>query len=150
MNKNIQTGLIITLFIIAFSGSTYSSENKHQHSHSAHATQITNGLILNNGDKWMMDAHTRKISSEMEKTFYDADHSTKTSLNTMGAQLESQLGVLIKGCTMSGEAHNQLHVFLSDYTLAVKNLANAKDYETARNSAIKIKGELETYKKHFK
>lgn len=154
MNKNISfilISLVISLFAFGYSVSSHASDESHSHGHSEHAGEATaGGLSLNNGDRWEMDDHTRKMSSKMEKTFFGADHSNQASLNALGGQLETQLGELVNGCTMSGEAHNQLHIFLSDYIPTVKNLANAKDYETARNSAIKLKGNLETYKKHFK
>lgn len=51
---------------------------------------------------------------------------------------------------MTGESHDQLHVFLAGYIPAIKGLANAENYDTARNSAIKTKGNLEVYKRHSK
>ena len=86
----------------------------------------------------------------MEQSFFQADHSTLTGLNGAGAQLDAQLKELINGCTMQGESHNQLHIFLNDYMPTVKGLAEAKDYETARDSAIRLKGQLESYKHYFK
>ncbi|MFT5113961.1 MAG: hypothetical protein ACI8P9_003294 [Parasphingorhabdus sp.] len=74
----------------------------------------------------------------------------QTSLNAAGVQLKAQLDKLIRGCTMTGESHDQLHVFLAGYIPAIKGLANAENYDTARNSAIKTKGNLEVYKRHSK
>jgi hypothetical protein len=71
-------------------------------------------------------------------------------LNAAGVQLKAQLDKLIRGCTMTGESHDQLHVFLAGYIPAIKGLANAENYDTARNSAIKTKGNLEVYKRHSK
>ncbi|AFI83962.1 hypothetical protein Q7A_1124 [Methylophaga nitratireducenticrescens] len=139
---------LITVLITSclMSGVVLAGDN----AHSNHNKAMTSELSLNNGDRWEMDDHTRKMASKMEETFLGADHSTLASLNAVGAQLEAQLDVLIEGCTMEGKAHEQLHIFLTDYIPTVHNLAKAEDHETAKNSAIKIKGELEAYKKHFK
>ncbi len=154
MKKNypaIVISLFITLLVFGDNERVIAADTEHRHEHSEHASKdMANKLILNNGDRWEMDNHTRMMSSKMEKTFFSTDHSNQASLNALGSKLETQLGELISGCTMDGEAHNQLHIFLSDYGPAVKNLANAKDYEAARSLAIKIKGKLEVYKTHFK
>ncbi len=150
MKKSISV-IIISLSISLFTFGLHAADDAHSHGHSNHGSTVAaSGLSLNNGDQWEMDDHTRKMSSKMEETFFGADHSNQASLNALGTQLETQIGELIKGCTMSGEAHDQLHIFLTDYIPTIQNLAKAEDYETARNSAIKLKGNLETYKKHFK
>ena len=150
MKKSIQV-IIISLSISLFTFGLQAADGEHSHESSAHSGEAAvSGLNLNNGERWEMDDHTRMMSSKMNKTFFDADHSTQASLNAVGAKLETQLDELIAGCTMDGEAHNQLHTFLTDYIPAINDLAKAKDFDTARNSAIKIKGHLGIYKKYFK
>ena len=150
MKKSISV-ILISLSLSLFTFGLHAADEAHSHGHSKHSGEVAaSGLSLNSGDRWEMDDHTRKMSSKMQETFFGADHSNQASLNAMGVQLEAQLNDLINGCTMDGEAHAQLHVFLSDYIPNVKNLAMAEDYDTARSSAIKLKGNLETYKKHFK
>lgn len=154
MNKNIQILPLlfsISFFAFGFAEKSHATDDAHSHGHSEHAGKMmARGLSLNNGVRWEMDEHTRKMSLKMEKTFFAADHSNQASLKAMGTQLDTQLSELIKGCTMSGEAHDQLHIFLSDYIPTIKSITNAEDYETARNSAIKLKENLQAYKKHFK
>ncbi len=149
MKKGISV-ILISLSISFFAIGLHAADDAHNHAHSKHSGAAASALTLNNGDRWEMDDHTRDLSSKMQKTFSGADHSTQASLNALGVKLGAQLDDLIKGCTMDGEAHAQLHVFLTDYIPAVKNLTTAKDYDTARSSAIKLKGDLDTYKKHFK
>ena len=57
---------------------------------------------------------------------------------------------LVDGCTMDGEAHSQLHLFLSEYIPTVDRLADAGDYAAAREEAIALKGHFETYKQYFR
>lgn len=150
MNRSILVVLVsLSISIIAFG--VHAADEAHGHGSSEHGSEAAaGGLKLNNGDRWEMDDHTRNMSSKMDETFTAADHSNQASLNALGVQMESQLDELVKGCTMEGEAHAQLHVFLSQYMPDVQNLSKAEDYETARNLAIKIKGDLAKYKKHFK
>jgi len=149
--KKILSIILVPLFIFGSSQQLYATQQEHSHEHSANIKETAiNRLSLNHGERWKMDKHTRLMSVKMKKTFFDADHSTQVSLNAVGIKLETQLNEMIAGCTMNGEAHNQLHLFLTDYIPTVKNLAKAKNLDIARKSAIKIKGYLEAYNKYFK
>ncbi len=143
---NFISRILISLLLSIISFGLLAATHEHSHEHDNQAVE----LKLNNGSKWEMDAHTRKMSTTMETTFFTADHTNLVNLKALGVQLEEQIGDLIKGCTMTGEAHDQLHVFLSDYVPTVQKLANAKNYDKAKSTAIKLKGSLETYRKHFK
>lgn len=106
-------------------------------------------LSLNNGKKWQMDEHTRKMSKAMQKTFFKASHADLASLKSLAGKLDSQMNKLIQGCTMTGKAHDQLHVFLSEHIPTISAMKAAKDYQSARGLAIKLKGQFEAYKKYF-
>lgn len=148
MKKTVLTALLALSATLATQG--YTAE-EHGHGHDSHASAATStGLSLNNGDRWEMDDHTRNLSRKMQETFFTADHSTLAGLNAAGASLEQQLQELISGCTMTGKAHEQLHLFLNDHIPTIDALSKADDYATARESAIRLKGQLETYRKHFK
>ena len=121
------------------------------HSHRHHASKAgISGLGLNHGQQWEMDEHTRTMLVKMEATFFAADHSNQAGLNAAGTELKVQLGQLIAGCTMAGEAHDQLHVFMSEYVPVIDLLAQAGDYAAARDAAIELKGHFGTYKKYFR
>jgi len=121
------------------------------HSHGHHDREAgISGLGLNHGQQWEMDEHTRTMLVKMEATFFAADHSSQAGLNAAGAELKAHLDDLIAGCTMAGEAHDQLHVFMTEYIPAIDLLAQAGDYAAARDAAIKLKGYFGTYKKYFR
>ena len=134
-------------FMTSASGA-YAAE--HGHGHHEHGAAAESGLSLNQGERWEMDQHTRAMLLKMEEAFFVADHSTQAGLNAAGAELKGQLGELISGCTMQGAAHDQLHLFLTDYMPAIDRLAEAADYESARAAAIELKGHFETYKHYFR
>ena len=121
------------------------------HSHGAHHHALNkHELTLNEGQKWQMDEHTRKMSKQMKSTFFSADHSDLKSLKSLGSNLQSQLDSLISGCTMTGKAHDQLHVFLSEHIPTISALTNAENYDTAKKNAIELKGQFEMYERYFK
>ena len=50
---------------------------------------------------------------------------------------------------MAGNAHDQLHVFLTGYIPAVELLASSNDLESGSDQAIKVKGFLDIYDDFF-
>ncbi len=100
------------------------SSQQHASSHDTHASSTEN-LRLNGDDKWQMDGHTRKMFAEMTARFQDINHSSlsQSQLKILGADLEKDLEKLIAGCTMEGEAHEELHKYLTAYMPTVQQLA---------------------------
>ncbi len=140
----------ILFTLVLFSSSSFSYPYaEHNHSHDK-VEKSVHGLSLKNGELWAMDNHTRTLSKKMKQTFVSADHSSQANLNTLGKKLQTQLDELIAGCTMTGEAHDQLHIFLTKHIPTIKALSEANNYDSARASAIKLKGQFENYQKFFK
>lgn len=144
--------IAVSLSIIpALSAATGQLAYAQDHSHGNHTNAAgISGLSLNHGQPWEMDEHTRTMLVKMEATFFAADHSSQAGLNAAGAELKGHLDDLIAGCTMAGEAHDQLHVFMTEYIPAIELLAQAEDYAAAKDAAIKLKGYFGTYKEFFR
>jgi hypothetical protein len=144
--------LMVSVMALSATFASYgytAEEHSHGHDNQGTSTSIPS-LSLNNGERWEMDDHTRKLSKKMSKTFFSADHSTLEGLQTAGKALDQQMQELIAGCTMTGRAHDQLHLFLSDHIPTITAMAKANEYTIARENAIRLKGQLENYQRHFK
>ncbi|MGI1679450.1 MAG: hypothetical protein K6L75_11995 [Cellvibrionaceae bacterium] len=95
---------------------------------------------LDYGAKWKMDSHTRKMFVAMsERVHVGGD------LKKVGEKLKEDLQKLIKGCTMTGEAHDQLHLFLASYFPAVRKLSE----EGTEEAFQKVKHVLLDYQSYF-
>lgn len=126
------------------SKSDHHEDNNHSSDHSAIAE---NELRLNEGHKWMMDDHTRSSFNKMAGSFLNMDHLSLEGegLKKAGSDLQIQIDELIKGCTMTGKAHDQLHVYLMGYIPAVKELKESGRIEDAK----KVRHYLEIYDEYF-
>lgn len=143
--------LVVLLFLSTTLVNNAFAADDHSHGHDSHAAKTSlDGLSLNNGQPWEMDEHTRTMSKKIRSTFFSSDHGSLEGLTSMGAELEHQMQELVKGCTMTGQAHDQLHVFLNSHVPTINALAKADNYKAARENAILLKGQLEAYQKHFK
>lgn len=147
------------LFVVACGADDQAAESgrqeeakKEEHGHGDHGhSQASSDLVLKlDGDKkWQMDDHTRSMFKKMETSFAASDHSSVDGLHQAGVELQGQVNELIKGCTMNGPAHDQLHQFLTGYIPAVESLAGAKDLESGRAQAMKVKAALDGYGNYF-
>jgi len=148
LNHIVMGTLVSAVLLMSCSDDKAKTDSHAGHDHDSHQAaekQETgpDGLVLNNGEKWEMDEHTRNSFSKMAESFLDADHASLDGqgLKQSGVELQNELDVLIKGCTMTGEAHNQLHVYLTGYIPAVQELTASGDMEAAK----KVKHYLEIY-----
>ncbi len=147
-STHIALSLIVTAgLLVSCSDKPAKAEQHKADAHDSHQTSThessPDGLVLNNGEKWEMDEHTRSSFAQMAGSFLTADHISLEGegLKQVGAGLQTDLDGLIKGCTMTGEAHNQLHVYLTGYIPAVQALSESGKLEDAK----KVKHYLEIY-----
>jgi len=105
------------------------------------------GLEQNQGSRWEMDDHTRSMFAQMETTFSDADLDALEGdgLKNAGSALQEEIDLLIEGCTMTGDAHEQLHMYLAGFIPAVAALSESGQVEDGE----KVQHYLEQYPKYF-
>ncbi len=115
--------------------------------HAPAAVPTGHDLVLDGDQKWAMDDHTRFVVGTMSDRFVGRDLETSSAedLRKLGTQLREDINELIKGCTMQGDAHNELHKFLGHYIPAVDKMASSG--EPAR--AERVHELLVIYAGHF-
>ncbi len=141
--------LLISLFFNAGCDSDHSDAHSTDHQsvdsatdHSAHMHESSeeSQITLNNGEKWLMDEHTRSMFKQMSSRL-ESDAAGKA----LGELLKADLDKLIAGCTMTGEAHNQLHLYLSKVMPTIHSLAESGQTEQQEE----VKHLLATYPNYF-
>lgn len=98
---------------------------------------------LNAGKKWQMDEHTRSSIARMKQLVESA------KAETLGKSLAGEFHDLMKGCTMQGEAHDQLHVFLNELMpriLALPADGNEGEFKAEKEKIQKL---LQEYGQYF-
>ncbi len=118
---------IIILCYISLLTTACSEHHEHgdHHSHE-HTDAMSHDLALNGDSKWQMDEHTRTMFLSMAEK---AGNYQGTDSRALGTALQADLDKLIKGCTMTGTAHDELHKFLALYIPAVKDLSSKENPE---------------------
>ncbi|MBK9273651.1 MAG: hypothetical protein IPM49_03820 [Flavobacteriales bacterium] len=112
---------LLLLAIAAF----YGSCGEHTHEAAAHADHTTSPadstpatdhdalppVTLNNGLRWQANPETTAGIANMVGILAAYDPSTGDP-KALKAALEEEFGLIFERCTMTGEAHNQLHNYL--------------------------------------
>jgi hypothetical protein len=104
-------------------------------------------LSLDGDAKWQMDEHTRAVMAET-RTALGGTVSDAAGAKALGKQLQEQLDRLIKGCTMDGDAHEELHTFLMVYMPEVGMLQRVGDADAAKQAAA-VKALVAEYDRFF-
>jgi hypothetical protein len=106
-------------------------------------------VSFNDGSKWTANPETTAGIDRMRRMvseFTTADDpSTYPKLVTA---LEQEYAAVIRNCTMTGEAHNQLHNFLAPLNQLIEPLKSG-DPQVAKEALIKLENHLKTYSAYF-
>jgi hypothetical protein len=139
-------GYLLLLTTIGCSLHSHSHRGHEAHSSSPSSSQ-DHGLVLNGTRKWKTDEHTSAVFSLMSARVFEQDLKSQSGddLKELGISLRQDIDDLIAGCTMEGDAHNELHKFLVLYIPEVEQLRKLGDLDNANNV-----GELlEVYLQYF-
>ena len=135
------------------SGHDHGEEGHEGHGHDEHgghehSDATSDGITLNNGEKWQADKHTNDKVSEMKKEI--ANYKESNDYEILTTNLEADVKELIKGCTMVGEPHNQLHYWLEPYLAVVQSMKDASDEVDKSAKVAEIETSLNQYTEYFK
>jgi hypothetical protein len=107
-------------------------------------------LSLNDGKKWIpnqetTDGVTRMLAIVSSKV----EAENLTSYAEMGKRLNLEMKTIFTQCTMKGEGHNQLHLFLIPLVKQFRALENAENEDEAIAKITSITTHLNGYSNYF-
>lgn len=118
--------------------------------HAAHAAAGGLTLKLDDGKKWKMDDHTRAALGTIEARLAKGPATDDIAgYKALGAELDGEIQNLVRGCTMTGPAHDQLHVWLTRFIPAVGALGEAADLGAAKGKRVEITTLVAAARQHF-
>lgn len=107
-------------------------------------------LTLDDGRKWPMDAHTRAALGAIEARLARGPASEDAAgYRALGADLDAEIQALVRGCTMTGPAHDQLHVWLVAFIPAVGALTAGEDVAAAQAKRRELASLVAAARAHF-
>ena len=107
--------------------------------------ETTDSVVLDNGKKWIANPETTEGIENMKVIAAEA-MATHQSASVFLPDLEHELNTIFEKCTMTGEAHEQLHHFLVPLKKQLENLGTSQAGEVETQSLIQY---LDTYSRYF-
>ncbi|MCF8262344.1 MAG: hypothetical protein K9J12_16335 [Melioribacteraceae bacterium] len=148
--------IFLAIFVTAILSTCATDETHPQKTHveaDKHKSHNDNNplvhLKLNHDQKWEMDDHTRRVTTQMKESINSSELNKIEDYRLLGGKLQSQIDMLVQGCTMKGESHNQLHIFLGAYIPTAASLINIKDLEEGALKVSELKSQFAIYDKYF-
>jgi len=121
-----------------------------RHDHDAdHHEEHTGSVTLNNGEKWEADQHTLSAVEQMKIELSDFEKARGENYDALADSLTYQLDILVAGCTMTGPAHDQLHMWLVPLMERVKDLSHATGIPDSRAEVREIRKTLDSFDDFF-
>ena len=122
------------------------TEEHHHHDDEADAIQM-------DGDKkWVVVPEMMKYIRNIEDAVVEFSKKENTSFDdykNLAQQIEKNLGDLTSNCTMTGQAHDELHKWLVPFLDLSKEFSESKNQEEAKNNFQKVKESFEVFNKYF-
>ena len=113
--------------------------------------EVESVYTLNGAEKWEMDAHTRSSIKKINMLFIEPSRlKSIQDYNQIGNEFQRLLDKLTIGCTMEGEAHEQLHIFIGQVFHPLQNLKVDSVEVEAKKNYTSLKNSLIEYGKFFK
>lgn len=114
-------------------------ENEHHHSEEE--------IKLNNGEKWIVEPSMLSIIRKMES---EINHFDQLNFTELGTILSKDIEDLTSNCTMTGQAHDELHKWLLPYIDLVEELTQTSDKQKAIAIYDRLKRSFRTFNQYFK
>lgn len=106
-------------------------------------------LSLNDGAKWKINEEMRPFVMEAEELIKDFVLRGSTDYKKLATEMKESNTKLIKSCTMTGTAHDELHNWLHPYMEELEELEMAENEEEAKDVVEDLMEAFEEFHYYF-
>jgi len=106
-------------------------------------------IELNNGKRWRANPETSNGVMKMGAIIKHNPRKTLEDYHTIADRLEEVKAYIIEECTMKGDAHANLHIWLAPLLTKIQSLKAAKTVQEAQQITRGIHEHLEAYFTYF-
>lgn len=108
-----------------------------------------NEIKLNDGKKWEANKETTEGVDKMLDLFENPDLKTTEDFHNLAAKLNELKNYLVKNCTMKGESHDNLHIFLHPLIEKIEALGTVTNTDEGYKISESIIENLKYYYTYF-
>lgn len=149
---------LLAISIIALNACTNADQkNNTEHNEDQHTNEDMNHqhedssevIVLNNGEKWKVDENMLVFIMGMRKDIEGFTGTKQEEYKLLADKLQINVDKLTSNCTMTGQAHDELHKWLLPYIDMVKALLDSENIEESEEHFEAIKNSFVEYDKYF-
>ena len=133
---------ILTLAILILSANAFGQREGHEHS--------SNEITLDNGNKWVVPESMMVYLDNMVKEVTTARSSKAAEFSVIHRKLEGNIDKLTSNCTMTGQAHDELHKWLVPFIDLVNSYTDDHADTEKKEWLAEVDSSLTTFGKYFK
>ena len=109
----------------------------------------TQEIKLDNGKKWQANSETNEGVLKMQNSIKDFSSNTLEGYYELAEKLNVDKNYVIKNCTMKGDSHDNLHVWLLPLIAKLDALSEANTIEEAAKLKQSIEENINEYADYF-
>ena len=109
----------------------------------------TQEIKLDNGKKWQANSETNEGVLKMQNSIKDFSSNTLEGYYELAEKLNVDKNYVIKNCTMKGDSHDNLHVWLLPLIAKIDALSEANTIEEAAKLKQSIEENINEYADYF-
>ena len=132
---------LLVLVSCAEQNDSKTNQVEHKHTHS-------DEIVLDDGDKWKVDTNMIVFIRNMENDI-NKQNADATDFSVLAKALDENLNLLTSNCTMSGQAHDELHKWLLPFIDTAGELSEAGDAKAQRQVYLELKKAMEEFNYFF-
>ncbi|MGM1056483.1 MAG: hypothetical protein ACQEWG_11410 [Bacteroidota bacterium] len=106
-------------------------------------------IQLNNGSTWKANTETTEGIQAMESRIAEDESNSIKHYKKLALDLNDLKNTIIKECTMEGESHDNLHVFLVPLVDKIAALGEVNSVQEGEKITIEIREYLAAYYNYF-
>ncbi|MFN0274794.1 MAG: hypothetical protein ACKVPJ_03535 [Chitinophagales bacterium] len=120
-------------------------QQKHESENEGEEAEKAGKVVLNNGAKWQANSATTEGIQNMLSMVNEYINKGDTDSQQLSENLEKEFNTILQKCTMTGEAHDQLHNFLLPLREKIEQLKEKKNVEAVKD----IQSYINNYYNYF-
>ena len=140
---------LVIIFIIALTFTGCKNKNNQDNLSTVLSTQWMNEIQLNEGKKWIANTETNKGVEKMQSILQSQSTETIEDYHQLASQLNEVKNKVIKECTMKGESHDNLHVWLLPLIDKIDALFEVTTIDNAAKLKQSIIDNINAYNNYF-
>ncbi len=127
-------------------------EKKHNEEHNEHEENEHNKeikIVLIDGKKWKVDKPMMLLIQNIRTDVMDFNGNTLDDYKVLADKINTNLEVLTSSCTMTGQAHDELHKWLVPFLGMAETFSDSKTLDQAQSSYKTLKNSFTLVDQNF-